>query len=223
MYKSQLFTFGFLLSSLVMLSAIPLFSNNNRAMAQGYDTYGDSYYSQYPTDEKKYECRTGPFEGFFVSSVEFCKHIKFDKDRKDNRDNNQTGTQGPPGPQGPPGTTGAQGPPGITGATGAQGLQGPSGISKINGTNYYTVEGDLVGILPDDNSAFSSVSCLAGDFALSGEYIISNAEPRPTVTSFGGIGGAPSEGIPPTGWNTLIFGVPGHFVQTTVNCFDNSP
>ena len=39
---------------------------------------GDSYYSQYPTDDKKYECRTGPFEGFFVSSVEFCKHIKFD-------------------------------------------------------------------------------------------------------------------------------------------------
>ena len=21
----------------------------------------------------KYECRTGPFEGFFVNSVEFCK------------------------------------------------------------------------------------------------------------------------------------------------------
>ena len=30
-----------------------------------------------------YECRTGPFEGFFVSSVEFCKHGKFN-DRKDN-------------------------------------------------------------------------------------------------------------------------------------------
>ena len=52
-------------------------------MAQGYDNYGDSY-SQYPTDDKKYECRTGPFEGFFVSSVEFCKHVKFD-DRKDNK------------------------------------------------------------------------------------------------------------------------------------------
>ena len=32
----------------------------------------------------KYECRTGPFEGFFVSSVEFCKHVKFD-DNKDDR------------------------------------------------------------------------------------------------------------------------------------------
>jgi hypothetical protein len=85
MHKS-IFTFGLLASSLVMLSAMPLFSsnNNNVAMAQGYN--GDnSYYSQYPTDDKKYECRTGPFEGFFVSSVEFCKHVKFDKDddRKD--------------------------------------------------------------------------------------------------------------------------------------------
>ena len=34
----------------------------------------------YQTDDKKYECRTGPFEGFFVSSVEFCKHVKFDKE-----------------------------------------------------------------------------------------------------------------------------------------------
>ena len=42
-------------------------------MAQGYDNnyYGDSY-SKDPTDDKKYECRTGPFEGFFTSSVEFC-------------------------------------------------------------------------------------------------------------------------------------------------------
>ena len=47
-------------------------------MAQEYDKYGDSSYSQYPTDDKKYECQTGPFEGFFVSSVEFCKHVKFD-------------------------------------------------------------------------------------------------------------------------------------------------
>jgi hypothetical protein len=63
MHKSTL-AFGLLMSSLVMLSAMPLFNNNNVAMAQGYDNYGDSY-SQYPTDDKKYECRTGPFEGFF--------------------------------------------------------------------------------------------------------------------------------------------------------------
>jgi hypothetical protein len=97
MHKSIL-TFGLLASSLVMLSAMPLF-NNNTALAQGYNTYGDSY-STYPTDDNKYECRTGPLEGFFVSSVEFCKHVKFDKERKDIRDN-RTETQGPQGPQGP--------------------------------------------------------------------------------------------------------------------------
>jgi hypothetical protein len=42
-------------------------------MAQG--DYDDSY-SKYSTDDKKYECQTGPFEGFFVSLVEFCKHVK---------------------------------------------------------------------------------------------------------------------------------------------------
>ena len=63
----------------------------------------------YPTEINKYECRTGPLEGFFVSSVEFCKFNKFDNDkgRKDiSRDNNQTGIQGPPGPAGPQGLTG---------------------------------------------------------------------------------------------------------------------
>jgi hypothetical protein len=49
MYKSQLFTFGLLLSSLVMLVLVP-FLNSNRALAQGYE---DSY-STYPTDDKKY-------------------------------------------------------------------------------------------------------------------------------------------------------------------------
>ena len=43
------------------------------------NNYVPSSYSQYPTKENKYECKTGPFEGFFVSSVEFCKHGKLDK------------------------------------------------------------------------------------------------------------------------------------------------
>ena len=55
--------------------------------------------TKYPTEENKYECKTGPFEGFFVSSVEFCK-FKFD-DRKDHTSkDNRTGIQGPQGPQG---------------------------------------------------------------------------------------------------------------------------
>jgi hypothetical protein len=111
-----------------------LYDNNNSY----YDSssYGDSY-SQYPTEDKPYECRTGPFEGFFVSSVEFCKHIKFDGDRKDHkdRDNNRTGTQGPPGPAGPAGPAGPQGPPGPAGANSTvPGPQGPPGIPGANGT-----------------------------------------------------------------------------------------
>jgi hypothetical protein len=53
--KKSVYTFGLLASSLVMLSVMPLLNNNNiTAMAQEYDKYRDSYYSQYPTDDKKY-------------------------------------------------------------------------------------------------------------------------------------------------------------------------
>src|SRR5215217_2199730 len=134
MHKS-IFTFGLLASSLVMLAIMPFLNNNNNflnVMAQEYDKYRDSSYSQYPTDDNKYQCRTGPFEGFFVSSVEFCKHVKFDDRNDDRKDNNRTGTQGPPGPQGP---SGPQGPPGINGTAGGpagrigpNGTQGPQGI-----------------------------------------------------------------------------------------------
>ena len=85
-----------LFMSLILGSGLTAFTSNP-AFAQNYGysddySYNNSYsdssysdsYSPYPTDDKPYECRTGPFEGFFVSSVEFCKHIKFDdKDRKD--------------------------------------------------------------------------------------------------------------------------------------------
>jgi len=42
--------------------------------------YNNYNYNKYPTKDKPYECRTGPLEGFFVSSVEFCKS----DNRKDN-------------------------------------------------------------------------------------------------------------------------------------------
>ncbi|MDF2736659.1 MAG: hypothetical protein K0S93_515 [Nitrososphaeraceae archaeon] len=73
----------------------------------------DNKYSEYPTKENKYECRTGPFEGFFVSSVEFCdaKHKQFDKDDRKDRDN-KIGPQGPPGPKGDKGDKGDRGPAG---------------------------------------------------------------------------------------------------------------
>jgi hypothetical protein len=187
MHKSTIRTTTFVLlaSSLVMLVVLPLLSSNNNAvMAQGY--YGDDSYSQYPTDDKKYECRTGPFEGFFVSSVEFCKHIKFD-DKKD-RDSKV----GPPGPQGPPGFNGTQGPQGIQGPIGPQGPQGIQGIQGPIGPNgtqgppgltgpFYQVFGN-----PTVHSSLvegvSFASCDNGDFAISGSAIF-NAGPDGSFSS----------------------------------------
>jgi hypothetical protein len=59
---------------------------------------------------------------FFVSSVDFCKHIKFDDRNDDRKDNNVTGTQGPPGLAG--GQPGPQGPPGPPGILGPQAERG---------------------------------------------------------------------------------------------------
>ena len=134
----------FMGSLVIMLAATPAVNIFSNAMAQGYDAdyYRYNSYSKYPTDDKKYECRTGPFEGFFVSSVEFCKHIKFD----DKRDRDvKIGPQGPQGPPGANGTTGPQGIQGIQGERGFTGLTGPTGPASTvpgpqgergsNGTN----------------------------------------------------------------------------------------
>jgi hypothetical protein len=148
MYKFRIIPMA-LLMSLILGLGLAAFINSNSASAQNYgyqDEYGDTNYSTYPTDDKPYECRTGPFEGFFVSSVEFCKHVKFDKDdnRKDHKDrDNITGTQGPEGPAGPKGDTGAtgatgpqglKGDTGATGATGSQGLKGDTGATGATGS-----------------------------------------------------------------------------------------
>ena len=182
--KKSLFTFGLLASSLVMLGIMPFLNQNNsffNVMGQEYDKYGDSSYSQYPTDDKKYECRTGPFEGFFVSSVEFCKHVKFDDNKRDHRDNNQTGTQGPPGPQGPSGPPGVNGTDGADGATGPQGIQGipgatgatgPAGINVLNGTNVYAVLGDTAVVNNTGEGAGSTATCDNGDTAITGSFSV---------------------------------------------------
>ncbi len=225
MHKSAL-TFGLLASSLIMLVIMPFLNPNNsffNVMAQEYDKYGDSSYSQYPTDDQKYECRTGPFEGFFVSSVEFCKHVKFDDNKRDhNRDNNQTGTQGPPGPQGPPGATGATGSQGLPGTPG---VQGPSGITNVNASNYYSVIGNASAISTVAFSANSTVSCLPGDIAISGENNITSSAATPLppgsydIRYFGSLGPDP-----PTNWNSLIESSQDNLnLTTTVNCFNNTP
>jgi collagen triple helix repeat protein len=171
-------------------SGLPAFTNSNSALAQnyGYDNtdylYGDnisysdssSYddsYSSYPTEDKPYECQTGPAEGFFVSSVEFCKHIKFDGDRKDHKDRDDNNRTGATGPQGPRGFNGTNGAPGATGATGPQGPQGPSGVTFLNGTNLYRVVSGLVNTTTTANvNATATATCIGNDFAISGDALI---------------------------------------------------
>jgi hypothetical protein len=168
MHKSAIsFSLVFLIGSLIML--VPFTSINfSNVKAQEYGSYDYvDRYSKYPTEVNKYECRTGPLEGFFVSSVEFCKHVKFnDNDRKDITDN-RTGIQGPPGPQGPKGDTGA------TGATGATGPQGPSGITQINATNFYSVNNSTSSDPTDPRESVAALAfCDIGDFVISGGYDI---------------------------------------------------
>ena len=226
MHKSIL-TFGLLASSLVMLSAMPLF-NNYAAFAQGYDTYGDSSYSQYPTDDKKYECRTGPFEGFFVSSVEFCKHVKFDDNKRDNR----TGTQGPPGPAGPVGATGPQGSKGDkgdTGQIGPNGTQGPPGPNQITATKIYKQFGPIVNyeVTLEGLVANSTATCLTGDTVLNGGYRINSTSlvgksSVSTPLNFTLIETEPTSTA--DAWTTEVITAGSPFtVQSIAQCFDNSP
>jgi hypothetical protein len=225
MYKLQLFTFGFLASSLVMLAMMPFLNQNNNfsnVMAQQYDKYGDSYYSQIPTDDKKYECRTGPAEGFFVSSVEFCKHVKFDKDN-DRKDNNRTGTQGPPGPAGPQGIQGIQG---IQGPPGTTGTPGATGITFLNGTNLYRVVANSTIAGPDDASITSFAECDSGDApvnGLSAYFPVSNSNGTLSYTGTNVFLILASNSLP-TGYITTVT-EPAEFdeVQSLVTCFDNPP
>jgi hypothetical protein len=244
----------FLIGSLIMLvtTSFPnlnIFSNT--AIAQGYDNYGDSY-SKYPTYDKKYECQTGPFEGFFVSSVEFCKFNKFDDkdDRKDiSRDNNRTGTQGPPGPPGATGPQGIQGIQGIQGPQGERGLTGatgPPGINVINSSNLYTVVGDTEGgvlipgspgggsipVIPPLRTVSSIAICDGGDFALGGSFVITG----PSTILTDNREGSDNQQIAvntikssqpldaQNGWNAtaLVFGFGGTVTADAV-CFDNPP
>ena len=197
-----------LLMSLILGSGLAAFTSNNSASAQNYGytddySYGDSY-STYPTDDKTYECRTGPFEGFFVSSVEFCKHFKFDKDdRKDKDRDNRTGTQGPPGPPGP------------------EGPAGPAGPSTINTTNIYTNVGNTTTATIDGGTFITSIAlCDPEDTALSGSFDINGTADIRTFEPLAN----------ETGWNStaLVSGTAGGSgntgsVTADVVCFDNPP
>ena len=179
---------------------------------------------------------------FFLSSVEFCKHVKFD-DKDRDRDNNQTGTQGPPGPTGatgPPGPAGPQGPPGangtqgIQGPAGPQGIQGPpgvtgaTGITFLNGTNLYRVVGNLTVADEDDLFITSFVECDSGDFPVNGlSHHFSSSSTNGTLALTGTVS---NDTVPldfsvlPTGYITAALDVSDNEeVRSTVTCFDNPP
>jgi hypothetical protein len=144
-----------LLMSLILGSGLAAFTSNS-ALAQNYgyqdaysynnsySSYGDSY-SNYPTDDKKYECRTGPLEGFFVSSVEFCKNGKFDNDdsRKKHRDSGA-------GPAGPAGLQGLQGPQGPAGSPGT----GNNNSTLVN--TFNCINTNNININAESNQSSSS-------------------------------------------------------------------
>ena len=221
--------------------------NFSNVKAQEYGSYDDDYdnsYSTYPTDDKKYECRTGPAEGFFVSSVEFCKHIKFD-DRKDHARDNQTGTQSPPGPPGPPGPTGStgsqgppganrtvpgpQGPPGPSGANrtvpGPQGPPGPSGANRTvpgpqGPSGLSQINGTnlyvVIGNVDGTDPYSSSALCETGDFVLGGGFMKDGG-----ITSIQGESSVPVAGL--SGWIATAPVGGGATLTAQAICFDNSP
>ena len=192
-----------------------------------YDYSQSSYndYSKYPTDDKKYECRTGPFEGFFVSSVEFCK-FKFDDKKDHSRDNNKTGIPGPPGPQGPIGPNGTQGPQGpagqqgiqgIPGIPGAKGTQGPPGPNAILPANIYHVFGNSVVTNSSSTIGVSSAQCNPGDVLLEGGYSLQALSPSTIISPSDFSAGPDDDG---TGFTVFIV-APNVFLSTTAVCFNN--
>jgi hypothetical protein len=251
MHKSAITYLSLILTSTLII-LVPFTSINfSNVKAQEYGTFDDDYdddrYSKYPTEVNKYECRTGPFEGFYVSSVEFCKHVKFDndKERKDIRDN-KTGTQGPQGPpgvngtngatgatgpQGPPGPAGAnstvpgpQGPPGVNGTQGPPGVngaQGPPGITQLNATNTYLVNSSV--IVSGGGFTPGMAVCNQGDSVLNGGYtILAIGSPFLVTVDYD----RPILNPLASGWEVFIDPNNDVFSVTYVVhalCFDNSP
>jgi len=164
MHKSAL-TFGLLASSLVMLAIMPYLNQNNSfsntIMAQEFDSYYDSKISYYPTNINKYECKKGAFEGFFVSTIEFC-----------NANFNGNGKQDPPSV-----SAGVQA---IQGIFEAKGATDQSEQKHINSSSLYYRNGNLAAT--NTTSQIVSVAfCDPGDMVLEGSYQLSNREDNPIL------------------------------------------
>ena len=105
------------ISVALMLSLVmgPVLAGNGQSVSAqnyGYDDYSDSSYSEYPSKDNKVQCKKGPFQGFFVSSVEWCDAKKFDDDKFDDKKIIKQGPKGDKGDKGDPGPKGDKGDPG---------------------------------------------------------------------------------------------------------------
>ena len=144
-------------------------------MAQEYDKYCDSYYSTYQTDDKKYDSRTGPFEGFFVNSVDiliYMLNLKIEKImleiiEPEPRSACSTRSTWASGATGAPGPRGIQGIQGLIGPNGTIGPQGLAGDLFINNTNLYEVLGNNA-----TSGFFSQAFCDAVDVVFEGGFNI---------------------------------------------------
>ena len=115
MHKSAIITrLNLILIGSITMMMIMLFTSinilsNKEVYGQEYDD-GYNSYNKYPTKDYKYECQKGPFEGFFVGSVEFCDAKSFDdnkkkKDKSIKEEPQNSPTPPPPTSPGPPTTT----------------------------------------------------------------------------------------------------------------------
>ncbi len=166
----------FSLVSVIMLlpfANISLFSNTV-AMAQGNEYDGKSYnnnknyddmkVSLYPTKVNQYECQKGPFEGFFVSSVEFCKDVPI-------VNLNGREAQLPPSPADPQI---------IQVFSGAQENTVPSSTDQVNEANLYFRDGNPA--TTNTTSQIMSVAfCDPSDKVIQGFYQLTNKQENPIL------------------------------------------
>lgn len=200
----------FSLVSLVMLlpfANISLFSNTV-AMAQGneYDdksysnnkNYDDMKVSLYPTKVNKYECQKGPFEGFFVSSVEFCKDVPI-------VNLNGIDAQLPPSPADPHI---------IQVFSGAQENTVPSSTDQVNEPNLYFRDGNPA--TTNTTSQIMSVAfCDPRDKVIQGFYQLTNKQENPILGFINQITGEKNA------YSTALISS-NVTLQSTAFCFNNN-
>ena len=200
----------FSLVSLVMLlpfANISLFSNTV-AMAQGneYDdksysnnkNYDDMKVSLYPTKVNKYECQKGPFEGFFVSSVEFCKDVPI-------VNLNGIDPQLPPSPSDPQI---------IQVFSGTQETTVPSSTHQVNEPNLYFRDG--IPATTNTTSQIMSVAfCDPSDKVIQGFYQLTNKQENPILGFINQITGEKNA------YSTALISS-NVTLQSTAFCFNNN-